>query len=163
MNKTTTTLFVGRTAEGARMWVSIELRERGAGQTIDHKRVENYTELSITGSLVERGCRSISACGQIISDLATVVDYRDSAFDEAAVGALLILWYRWHLNGMRAACSHMTEMPVDRSYDARRHITCPETGYRYGSAWLVEPLPASIITAVETFTALPAGKVPHYV
>lgn len=27
------------------------------------------------------------------------------------------------------------------SYAVRRDLTCPLTGYRYGSAWLVKPLP----------------------
>ena len=161
----TKTLFVGRTSEGFRVWVTLQLRPRASHPgmlTVDHEPIGPHTELSITGTTVAPRSRTISSCGQIVDDLAGVVDYRDSAFDDATVGALLILWERWHLNGMRAACAHM-DLPADRSYDARKHITCPETGYRYGSSWLVEPLPASIITVVETMMALDPGNVPHYV
>lgn len=166
MNKTKT-LFVGRTSEGFRVWVSLNLRTRAVTEgmrTVDHEVLtgDTYAQLSITGSAVAPRARSISSCGQILDDLAGVVDYRGSAFDDAAVGVLLILWERWHLNDMRAACAHM-DLPADRSYEARRDITCPETGYRYGSAWLVAPLPAVVVTTVEAMMTLDAGSVPHYV
>lgn len=157
-------LFVGRTAEGDRVFVTIELRERGSerpSETTEHKQVTTYTELSITGTVVAYRGRSVVAAGQIRDDVAAVVDFEGSAFDEAAVGALLILWNRWHLNGMQAGCAHM-DLPADTSYDARQGITCPQTGYVYGTKWLVEDLPDEIVGVVEGFLALDSGNVPNY-
>lgn len=70
----------------------------------------------------------------------------------ADIKRLAEIWDRWHLNDRRAACAHM-ELPDDPSYDARRDITCPETGYRYGHAWLVEPLPDGLWDEVRAILA----------
>lgn len=56
---------------------------------------------------------------------------------------------RWHLNGMKAGCAHQSVVWEDSKYgrrpDLERTAPCPETGYRYGSAWLSEPLPAEVL------------------
>lgn len=49
----------------------------------------------------------------------------------------------YHLNDMQAACDHQTVQGSGR--DALDNTPpCPVTGYKYGHAWLVKPLPDDI-------------------
>lgn len=78
------------------------------------------------------------------------------------------LWDRWHLNGLRAGCVHQAEaaraiyatMPdyaQDRArWDALSALPCPE-GYKYGSAWLFEPVPADVLAELRTLFGRPEG------
>lgn len=74
-------------------------------------------------------------------------------------------WERWHLNDMRAGCAHMPswegivglvdDEPADdipKLYGrtdyagwALRHVRCAETGYKWGSSWLIEQPPADVL------------------
>ena len=74
----------------------------------------------------------------------------------------MAIWERWHLNDMRPECAHM-DLPEDRSYDARKGITCPITGYKYGTAWLYEDVPGGVIAELERLIELPSGNIPEYV
>lgn len=62
-------------------------------------------------------------------------------------GFLTGLGERWHLNTLRAECLHQRSDPafVSGEGDAGSRLgrvePCGETGYQYGSAWLVEILP----------------------
>lgn len=62
---------------------------------------------------------------------------------------ILELADRWHLNTMKAGCAHQTVVWENSEYGRRPSLEltkpCPETGYRYGSAWLVEVPPAEVI------------------
>ncbi len=91
---------------------------------------------------------------------------------------LLAMWERWHLNDMKAGCVHQRaagwedrridpkELPNSTANrDARGIVAhwvyktehpagllcepCPECGYKYGSAWLKEELPADICDQLE--------------
>ena len=160
--------FIGRTAEGDRVWVEIQLatdwrdQDSPGVQTVEHGTTHRILRVSITGSGVYKGGRSISFCGQIIDTVAKVRDFRDSGWRSGDVRSLVAIWERWHLNDMRPECAHM-DLPEDRSYDARRHITCPITGYKYGSAWLYEDVPGGVIAELERLIELPSGSVPEYV
>ena len=59
-------------------------------------------------------------------------------------------WDAWHLNDMRANCEHQT----GAEWDASRKITveggilskpCTVCGYKYGSAWRREDVPADVL------------------
>lgn len=59
-------------------------------------------------------------------------------------------WGTWrHLNDMRAGCEHQRAMGW-KSYDEHPSEPCPVCGYKYGTAWLVEPLPAEVYSFVES-------------
>lgn len=57
-------------------------------------------------------------------------------------------YFKWHLNGMRAGCAHQQ---ADIKYEIG--AVCEFCGYKYGSAWLYEPLPADVIGWAKTFEA----------
>jgi len=72
----------------------------------------------------------------------------------------LDLWERWHLNDMKAGCEHQRKLGW-KSYDEHPSEPCPVCGYKYGSAWLREELPESV---VEFLQALPeTDKQPAWV
>lgn len=122
-------------ADGLNVYVTARLEEvnGSAYNTVDHDPAPMAAlRLSIQGEAWRpRARRDPDMCGQIV-DLVRMINPE-----------LADLWDAWHLNDMNAACAHMT-LPEDKSYDARMHITCPVTGYKYGSAWLYKPLPADI-------------------
>jgi hypothetical protein len=142
-------VLVGRTGDGSRIYVSAaiqELTREGGYQTVTHETVPTVTRVSLMGLEVEKGCRNASSGGQMLERLRDVVK-PEPPFTVGDVRSLHAIWKRWHLNDTKAGCSHVPEpLWEDSSYGPRPDLkntpACPETGYRYGHAWLVEPLPA---------------------
>lgn len=115
--------------------------------------------LSITGVVGPlRNGDAIGSCGQIVDTL------RDPSFKNANgidAMALADIWDRWHLNDFRAGSptqeQFLREHPVTYSYPTSYYEVAvaalteaglnpdPATGYRYGSAWLTEDVPADVI------------------
>lgn len=164
---TRTTAYIGRRKDGSRVFVHLKLETVGTTvkQTTAHKPVESIVRLTVSGSEVCRGDRSVSAGGQIRSSLNDV-KIENRGWTRADVESLLTIWDAWHLNDFHADCEHMAAelatIPAS-DYDSRNGVTCPETGYRYGSAWLVEELPADVLAEFQRLMTLPAGNVPSYV
>jgi hypothetical protein len=93
---------------------------------------------------------------------------------------LLDVWDKWHLNDMQAGCVHQRAMGWDKElinpdlpaeqknmkcweYPPIGYLTgvCPECGYKYGSAWLFEEVPADVI---EWLNSLPnTDKTPAWI
>lgn len=66
-------------------------------QTTDHRMIEEYDELSVTGTYRDRYGKSM---GQCIEEVA-------AAFPEDTTAQrIAALWREWHLNGMTAGCDH---------------------------------------------------------
>lgn len=118
------TAFVGRTAEGDRVYVtlSVEKFDRTV-QTVNHETVTGGVRLSASGFVIPKGRREADQGGQCVYRAADVTDSTGSAWTVKDRASLVLLWNRWHLNDMRAACAHMT-LPKDESYDARKGIMC---------------------------------------
>ena len=99
----------------------------GQGETVTHETSlpYGYVRVSVSGELAPRGVRfgtNASTYGQVREDMPS---------------PLRRVWARWHLNDMRPGCTHQG--------GAGRGIweACRFTGYRYGHAWLVDPLTLS--------------------
>lgn len=155
-------LHVGTTARGERVSLTISLSQPaapGIAVTTDHRVVAGgQVRLSMQSETIEKGI--MTGGGQ---DLQAIRDVLAEG-GEPAISALLLvellgIWERWHLNDMRAACAHQ-QAEADRLYRdlpgygherARwielRALSCPE-GYKYGSAWLIELLPAKVADRV---------------
>ena len=66
---------------------------------------------------------------------------------------LLDVWERWHMNALRSACEHQratwlpgpTTLTETRKLKYHQGLPCPECGYRIGSAWLHEDVPAEVL------------------
>lgn len=134
----------------------IEIAELpGAHQTVNHEAMAGVRRLSITGhtiyaSVDPRNPDSWSSSGQIQDDVAELVKRGkiDPRFTRRNIRQLLAWWREWHLNDMHAGCVHQTVVYEDGYFGRRASLDltlpCPVTGYRYGSAWLVKPLPADV-------------------
>lgn len=154
------------------VYAGLELRpERiiGSGQTVTHGVVPaGSLEVSIVGSTYvatrsgsrDRRYRDMVSGGQNVDDIRAV--------GTPAALRIADLWDRWHLNGLRAACVHQdaaareiaARLPGYSNDRARwaeySALPCPE-GYRYGSAWLYEPIPDAVLAELRTLFGKPEG------
>lgn len=53
---------------------------------------------------------------------------------------------RWHLNAMKPGCEHQITGPCNNPTIMSQ--VCPESGYKYGSAWLFEEVPQEIVNEI---------------
>lgn len=156
------TLALGKVAySGTRRINAVELEFElrtlaGPKMTVDLEPIESYTELSICGSIWNESHTDIVAGGQVIDTI-------ERLFPSKRVRRIVAIWRRWHLNGMKAGTRAQNEAVdafwADKERDAlnwydptRVHLKTlgllDDRGYRYGTAWLVEPLPAEIAEEV---------------
>jgi hypothetical protein len=132
-------LVLGQTAAGDRVRINAEtVRVEGHSRTVLHEPITSWTRLSLTGDVTEKGRREPYQGGQI-TDVLDEIETFAAGWSRAKVATLASIWNDHHLNDMRAACAHQT--PVGDSARERLDKTppCPISGYRYGSAWLVDP------------------------
>ena len=169
------TFEVGQDREGRKVFLTVELRHRAnliVRETVAHKKVTEWTELSISGVVQGR------SAGQIRDVLDTLSAY---TIPEETIREIAEIWDRWHLNGMKAGCVHQPEEWICYGFPGVHKETvngwhlkpvypkrgdactfcgrdrwdtdaCPK-GYRYGNAWLVDPLPPEIAEKVKTWGA----------
>jgi hypothetical protein len=117
--------------DGVRASIDIEIKTvNREEQTIFHETIKQYKCLSISASL------SIGSAGQCYGSLLVY-------FGEInGVSELVEIWRRWHLNDMNPGCVHQKTGSCDDKEIMSQ--VCSETGYKYGSSWLVEPLPDDV-------------------
>lgn len=138
-------LEIGRIPDLGIVRLDIALTRRGwQGQTVTHEDVDGYWRFSVSASVWQR--RNSTDChmaGQIRSTVRLL---------GPTTAELCRLWKRWHLNDMRAGCAHQGQprYTATGSADLDSVEPCPKTGYRYGSAWLVEVIPQSELDAIGT-------------
>ncbi len=169
MSKETTLakdLLLGKTANNEKIVIDVVLRElSGKRQTTDHKEANGGTELSIMGTVYDSkvsvetlraGTASLNhldkatvSGGQIYGDLKNIVEpFGVSSRD---VARLQEIWEKYHLNAVKAGCIHQQKLPEgkDGSWGLDNIAPCPETGYRWGSAWLYEALPSGLVSELQ--------------
>lgn len=116
-----------RLPDGDRLRVSVSLdAARLRGETVDHGGALPYgfVRVSMSGEVAPRGVRfgtNAGSFGQVRDSLPIGDPVRR-------------VWARWHLNDMHPGCVHQGG-PGRVIGEA-----CPWSGYRYGSAWLTDPL-----------------------
>lgn len=150
---------VGRSEDEGFIYIRAELRER-----------RGVLELGISGSTRDSG-------GQIDMHLQPEGFEIHPDLTYGYVRRLWDIWDHWHLNGMRAYCVHQREFaklagvkPHEmfltsfelggglsgtnaRMLQGEAHAMCPVCGYTYGSSWLREPIPDSVVEFIRDFTA----------
>lgn len=155
----------------ARVRVDLKRETPSPHETIDHFLAYTCTEVSVIHETYRPGRKpaphdgppyenrhepeSLGASRDPFRDVITPAPGWD--LDELEI--LADLGDRWHLNAMKAGCRHQTVVWEEGRYGQRQpslHLTepCPVTGYRYGTAWLCEPLPPHIL---DYFLALAEG------
>lgn len=152
-----TTHFIGRTAEGDRVYVEIEIREVDKDVRFTDLTTGTLThDLSISGFAIEKGKRLATMGGQITDSVREVTDFADGWTAED-VKSLLAIWDEWHLNGMNAASDEQREAGWTYETHAGQ---ADSNGYKIGSAWLARQLPEDVLAELARLRALPTGKVP---
>ncbi len=152
------TVTVGRMDEG-KINLTLEIRNvRGPAESIGHRRLSWYHELSITGDIYYKNGRGVSECGQcsetIYRGLDELKPTKGVMMSRADLETILYVWDRWHLNSMHAGCKHQADhvpngpdMMSFKEHAAIETAKCPN-GYKYGSKWLVEPLPRAVFDRI---------------
>lgn len=165
-------LYVGRNSDGNDVVVDLELRPgpQHDAQTIDHEPVAKDSIVAASFTFTETEPRygkvdpTVSLGAGVKAALEDVKRHPNGAGLYPKERARLAeLAERWHLSDMKAGCAHQpsSEQLVARygqSNIAERALRevepCRETGYKWGSAWLVEPVPADVqdelVTLAET-------------
>lgn len=59
----------------------------------------------------------------------------------------------WHCGHSESTAQFREVYDAVDHYGANRGLVCPRTGYRYGSSWLVEPLPPEILDEIADLTS----------
>lgn len=160
-------VLVGRDDTQSRMYVTVglETSDKSSGyalETVNHEQAGQVTRLSMVGEVFEYGQREASMAGQITDHLLSVEP--NSEFDAATLKDMHDTWERWHLNDMKAGCAHQTVVWEIGRYGNHQpsldHTPrCPITGYRYGFAWLYDPMPEDVLNKVRTFIETGEWKV----
>jgi hypothetical protein len=133
------------------IYFKIVIRDRGKGD-----------ELSITGVVGPSvGGNAYGGSGQIDMEF----DHRDKSQNDSRTPSeslikpadinfargwnasklydLLDIWHNWHLNDMRPECEH--QRALGWTWVTHPSAKCPTCGYKLGSAWLHEDLPADVV------------------
>jgi hypothetical protein len=147
-------------------------------ETTEHALTSRPLDFALTTAVWRPDGKDITAGGATVEPLRELVTFAPG-FDAGKARALAGLGERWHLNGMRARCAHQVVAYEEDRYGRRvpsldKTPVCrvdaamelhparaeadgkPATlgGYRYGSAWLVEPLPPGFLDTLK-------GLLPH--
>jgi hypothetical protein len=151
--------YVGRVRLAPRrfdyMFVTIRLYGRDSGTTIHHQPIGEHVSLAISATVwANRSKRGdCHTAGQCVEELLRVEP--DGRLDGSEIRDLVKVWREWHLNDMRAGCAHQDVADIPPAERLDRVPPCSESvpRYRYGSAWLVEPLPAEVERFVRAIAA----------
>lgn len=150
---------IGKDKDGYKLLIDIEIKEpQEEIITIDHKIIKkpHYSfpmvagvhTLSISGGAWNGRKKDFEYYGQIYDELipSNIKSYTNG-WNSRKVMDLVAIWKRWHLNDLQAGCIHQTDFSVNTEDWQKRAdeetLNCPD-GYKYGSAWLIEPLPADV-------------------
>ena len=146
---------LGWTEYGERVVAHVSI-ESGAGKGMsvftDHSEGTSPDRVSVSFEVIGGKYKSESY-GQIPADERVIVRSHANDADEATRAFIDELWSAHHLNDMNAACDHMTpemtarhkgESTQDWQHRMLDTVTCPETGYKWGHAWLARTAPADV-------------------
>jgi len=139
--------------------VTIEIRaerlqRRETYETIEHETVSEPLGFALTSAVWDPSRTDWIAGGATVEPLREVVERGTVSprLTSDGLARLADIGERWHLNDVKAGCAHQTVVYEDGEYGRRPSLTltepCPMTGYRYGSSWLIEPLPDGLLDEV---------------
>jgi hypothetical protein len=139
--------------------IRMERRDRQAEyETTDHRKVSEPLDFSITTAVWRPDGKDSVGGGATCEPLRQLVTWAPG-FDAEKAAQLADLGAEWNLSGMQAGCAHQApvwkEGREGREYDLDRTPPCPETGHKFGHAWLVRELPDGFQDLVTSL--LPAG------
>lgn len=140
-----------------RLKVTLDLRierleRRETYETTTHEHVARPLAMSVTTSVWRPHGKDIVAGGATREPLREVAAHGEPArfWDvDHQLARMASMGDRWHLNDMQPGCLHQEVVYEDSDYGTRPSLTetlpCPITGYRYGSSWLIDPVPRVLL------------------
>lgn len=146
-------ILIGRKSNGEKVYVKARfehLRDRTPGvatvrETVEHETTTDRLRLAFSGVVISK-YGSISrndswlSAGQLTYDLPELTTLTNG-WTVSSVHKLYDTWREWHLNDMRAGCAHQT---IGEGNALDTTPPCPITGYRYGTQWLLKPIPQHV-------------------
>ena len=133
-------ILVGKNVEGEKFFLNFSYeQENRETLNIKHERLNNYTKISFSGTLVskygsavhDRGIRSL---GQNMKELLRIT-HPAKGYTLASIKEIYNLWERYHLNDLNSHCEHQ-----DKAVKWDEVAPCHVTGYKAGSNWLVQEI-----------------------
>jgi len=133
-------ILVGKNVEDEKFFLNFSYeQENRETLNIKHERINNYTKISFSGTLVskygsavhDRGIRSF---GQNMRELLRIT-HPAKGYTLASIKEIYDLWERYHLNDLNSHCEHQ-----DKAVKWDEVAPCPVTGYKAGSNWLVQEI-----------------------
>ena len=129
------------------------------------------SRLSITGvsgPMASGDCKG--SAGQCVNAVRSVDDFA-AGWDASSAARLATIWDRWHLNDTVPGTPRQMEWirantfpgyPMEYYVWAVEGLTAaglnPDQGYKYGSAWLTEQVPDTILAELQ---AMPDSLIPN--
>lgn len=166
----TVDIYAGSTPDRSMVDLHLRLSRLEREQlTVEHEPVgiRWAMSLSATSYRPKARTRSDANCdsgGQILDKFRRVIGDRGTLGERTAIAEIADIWQAHHMNDVTAGCVHVPE-PVweDEPYrrpDLVNTPACPETGYRWGSAWLYRELPSEAVHTLLKYLATrpPAGE-----
>lgn len=156
---------LGWTQDGYRVVARIEIdpaNPERLTQFIDHSTGPTPERVSVSYTVrdMRHPRNGYELSGQVPPEDRVITTRADADASPELEAFINHMWERWHLNDAHAACAHMTPAMLNPDTDtlaayvaehpgADRYgqavqsyrldnVRCPETGYKYGSAWLAE-------------------------
>lgn len=161
-NRNERKIGLGWTEDGERVVAHVAVEDgSGMSQSTDHREIPTPDRVTVSFEVVGGKYKSQSF-GQIPADERVIVRSHENDADEATRAFIDELWDTHHLNDMKAACDHMTPDMLARHEDESTPdwqtrmldtVTCPETGYRWGRAWLAHVVPDDVLTKARQIVA----------
>lgn len=152
-------IFIGRDADGGRMFVSFRagVYERGRGTYEDPEVQGNPVRFSMMGAHYEKGRRDADSYGQNEDYLLAVVGGEKDALSREEALELHGLWSKHHLNDMNAGTAVQADIVSKMTAEERGNALVAydntkrklesegmltDRGYTYGHDWLMRSVPA---------------------
>ncbi len=140
--------------------INVEIRDKEERRSYENpnKRVSSYV-ISFYGDIYRSGNDWIEA-GQINDTLREYIE-RDKFYgDKKLLLRVLRIWDKWHLNNMHVGTRKQENALMEKFYRIPAYIIAcdylkeigllEDRGYEYGTDWLMEKLPESVISEVKS-------------
>lgn len=123
----------------------------GTAKTYGGRTYSTYARIEFTegklsicgveGPLPSGNC--LGGCGQIDMHLKAEDLNPAPGWTRNKIRDFLNVWNLWHLNDMKAECEH--QRARGETWKTHPEAICPDCGYKLGSAWLREEVPADVV------------------
>ncbi len=143
----------------------LRITDPQAAQTVNHNAT-HPTAPAVSVIWVITGRKKDTTEASTPGGLGDYIDewrFEVDDYTRADVVRMSELGERWHLNDLKAGCAHIETVYEDGRYGRQPVVgegapVCGESGYRWGSAWLHDPIPADVLAEILALWRLPEDE-----